>query len=79
MGVFPKTLERRSTPSTYAWLDGTPVDFTFFTSSTTANPSTGSEDCANILVASKCWDDDDCSGHSFPYICKASHQPAACP
>jgi len=66
-------LNDRSNEGAYAWLDASSVDFTYFNCSTTATLSTGSEDCANISASSKCWDDDDCSGHSFAYVCKAPH------
>jgi hypothetical protein len=77
-GRFWFGLNDRSTEGTYVWLDGTPVDFKYFNCSTTANLSTGSEDCANMQGSSKCWDDDDCSGHSFPSVCRAPHSDA-CP
>jgi len=72
-GRFWSGLNDRSTEGDYAWLDGSTVDFSYFNCSATATLSTGSEDCANIIASSKCWDDDDCSGHSFAYVCKAPH------
>jgi hypothetical protein len=77
-GRFWIGLIDRDSEGNYVWLDGTPVDYTYFNCSTTATLSTGSEDCANINGSGGCWDDDDCSGHSFRSVCRAPHQPA-CP
>jgi hypothetical protein len=62
---------------TWVWRDGTPFDFRFFDCSTTAN-KTGSEDCGNLVASSKCWDDEDCSGKTWHYLCRAAHA-SACP
>jgi hypothetical protein len=77
-GRFWIGLVDRDSEGNYVWLDGTPVDYTYFDCSTTATLSTGSEDCANMLGSGGCWDDDDCSGHNFRSVCRAPHQPA-CP
>ena len=77
-GRFWLGLNDRSSEGNYAWLDGTAVEFTYFNCSTTARPSTEAEDCASMIASSKCWDDYDCSGYSFPSVCRAPHQDS-CP
>jgi hypothetical protein len=70
-GRFWIGLNDRSSERNYVWLDGTPVDFKYFNCDPAANPSS-SEDCVN-MQGSGCWDDDDCSGHRFPYVCRDVH------
>ena len=62
----------RDSEGNYAWLDGTPFDYSWINCST-ARPSQGNEDCGNFSSSAGCWDDDDCSGHDFPRLCKAPH------
>ncbi len=54
------------------WDDGSPVDFYDYTNGGMVGSSAG-EACVNIFGTTG-WDDDDCGGHSFAYLCASIPQ-----
>jgi hypothetical protein len=68
-------LDDQTTEGAYVWADGSVFDYHYFTCSPAAITRTSAEDCVDVVLATGCWDDDDCTGHTFPYVCRAPHCP----